>query len=213
MAEAANTPEPIKSKPASGGSGARQAAPVALGASIALFAFGAAASNSVAVRALLILALLDLAAWAGRAFARRRSGDDPERRPIAMAAAGLVQAGLVLASALYLGWLSVSRVFLPEPVMAGEWGVITVIAAMAVTSLMIGLDRRSARRRSRLDRLAAQAAPAAAALIGVASATWLAAPGLDASAGMVLAVWAGWGGAALLTQSLRSLLERTVNGG
>src|SRR5690606_27912400 len=48
-------------------------------------------------------------------------------------------------------------------------------------------------------------------LIGVASGAWLAAPGLDAAAGLVVAVWLFWGAAGMMKQAADHLLDKGVD--
>lgn len=189
--------------------GTRTSPAVRLGLLIAATAFGVTASGSVAVLGLLICLGLDLLAWAGLTAAERWSRDQPARRVRASAVAGVFQAGLALAASAFLAWEAVVRIFLPRPLMVGEWGVIAVLIVMAVGTVGVILaHRRAGSDRSALhEALSGEIAPSLVALIGVASATWLAAPGLDGSAALVIAAWLGWGAVSLLRASLRTLVE------
>jgi cation diffusion facilitator family transporter len=58
---------------------------------------------------------------------------------------------------------------------------------------------------------AADLASNAVVLIGVASGAFLSAPGLDAAAGLIVAVWLFWGALGLLKDAADHLLDRAVS--
>ncbi len=166
-----------------------------LGLVIAVLAFGLAASGSVSVFALLVCTALDLLAWTGATAAARWSAGD---------------LGLAIAAAAFLGWEALARIFSPRVLIVGEWGVVAVLIAIATATMMIVLANRRARSDAPYplhESLATELAPSLVALIGVASATWLAAPGLDGAAALVVAVWLAWGALSLLRSSLTALVE------
>ena len=181
-----------------------------LGLVIAVLAFGLAASGSVSVFALLVCTALDLLAWTGATAAARWSAGDLGRGVRARAVAGVFQSGLAIAAAAFLGWEALARIFSPRVLIVGEWGVVAVLIAIATATMMIVLANRRARSDAPYplhESLATELAPSLVALIGVASATWLAAPGLDGAAALVVAVWLAWGALSLLRSSLTALVE------
>ncbi|WP_122466833.1 cation transporter [Brevundimonas lutea] len=181
-----------------------------LGLVIAVLAFGLAASGSVSVFALLVCTALDLLAWTGAMAAGRWSAGDMRRGARARAVAGVFQSGLGFAAAAFLGWEALGRIFSPRPLIVGEWGVIAVLLALAAATVAIFLTRRRVRSDAQPplhETLATELAPSLVALIGAASATWLAAPGLDGAAALVIAVWLAWGAFSLLRGALATLVE------
>lgn len=188
---------------------------------IALKAFALGASGSVSILATLTDSALDLAASLATFFAVRWAAAPPDAehrhghgKGEAMAA--LVQSGLIFASALFVGWEAVQRVFDPRPVSSGYWAVMVMLIAMALTGWLVWMQDRAIRRSGSMavkaDRAhyAADLAANAVVLIGVVSGAFLAAPGLDAAAGLVVAVWLFWGGLGLLRESADHLLDRAV---
>lgn len=159
---------------------------------VALKAFALGASGSTAMRASLVESVLELIAI-GSAVLIARSGqaDDADRR---RHAARLLQAGLVLASAVFVGWDAVVRIFLPWPVVGGPWPV--VVAVLSLVAIAWLVRARHGNREGRPPYLG-ELATGVVALIGVMGGTLLNAPGLDAAAGLAIAVWLFWGGLAL----------------
>ncbi len=174
---------------------------------IALKAFALGTSGSTSVLVSLTESGLDLAAiglglLAIRWSAKPAAVGDPELRGETMAA--LVQVGLVLASATIVGLIALSRIFDPRPVGGGWWGVGVFGISILVTLGLIAWQTRRitvgdapALRGERLRSLS-DLGSSVVALIGVASGALLDAPGLDAAAGLVIAVWLFWGGLTLL---------------
>ena len=88
---------------------------------IALKAFALGASGSVSILATLADSVLDLVASLATFYAVRWAAappDDEHRygHGKGEAMASLVQAGLIFASALFIGWEAVRRIFDPRPV-------------------------------------------------------------------------------------------------
>ncbi len=188
---------------------------------IALKAFALGASGSVSILASLTDSALDLIASLATFFAVRWAAAPPDAehrhghgKGEAMAA--LVQSGLIFASALFIGWEAVQRILDPRPVTAGYWAVMVVLISIAVTGGLVWMQDRAIRRSGSMavkaDRAhyAADLAANAVVLIGVASGAFLAAPGLDAAAGLIVAVWLFWGALALLKEAADHLLDRAV---
>ena len=189
---------------------------------IAIKAFALGASGSVSILASLTDSALDLAASLATFFAVRWAAappDDEHRyghgKGEAMAA--LVQAGLIFASALFIGWEAIQRIFDPHPVAAGGWAVAVIIVSILLTGVLVWLQGRALKETGSLavagDRshYAADLAASVVVLIGVISGSWLRAPGLDAAAGLVVAVWLFWGAFALLKTAADHLLDRSAS--
>ncbi|WP_421730052.1 cation diffusion facilitator family transporter [Brevundimonas sp.] len=188
---------------------------------IALKAFALGASGSVSILASLADSSLDLAASLVTFFAVRWAAAPPDEehrfghgKGEAMAA--LVQAGLILASAVFIGLEAVQRMFDPRPVEAGGWAVGVIVISILVTGGLIWMQDRAVKATGSLavagDRshYAADMAAGIVVLIGVISGAWLGAPGLDAAAGLVVAVWLFWGAFGLLRSAADPLLDRSV---
>lgn len=185
---------------------------------IVMKAFALGASGSVSILATLADSSLDLIASLATFFAVRWAAApaDPEHRyghGKAEALAGLVQAGLIFASAVFIGWEAVQRIFDPRPVVAGGWAVGVVVASIAVTLWLVWMQTQALKKTASLavagDRAhyAADLAANVVVLIGVISGAYLGAPGLDAAAGLVVAVWLFWGAISLLRESADHLLD------
>ena len=185
---------------------------------IVLKAFALGASGSVSILATLADSSLDLIASLATFFAVRWAAApaDPEHRyghGKAEALAGLVQAGLIFASSVFIGWEAVQRILDPRPVSAGGWAVGVVVISIAVTLWLVWMQTQALKKTSSLavagDRAhyAADIAANVVVLIGVISGAFLQAPGLDAAAGLVVAVWLFWGAITLLRESADHLLD------
>lgn len=188
---------------------------------IVLKAFALGASGSVSILASLADSALDLVAslvtfvavrWAAApAGEQHRFG-----RGKGEALAALVQAGLVFASATFIGGEAIQRIFDPRPVTAGGWGVSVILISTVMTLGLVWMQSR-ALRQNRSMAIAADRAHYAAdlaanlvVLIGVISGAFLAAPGLDAAAGLVVSVWLFWGALGLLRGAADHLLDRAA---
>lgn len=188
---------------------------------IALKAFALGASGSVAIMASLTDSALDLIASLATFFAVRWAAAPPDAehrhghgKGEAMAA--LVQCGLIFASALFIGWEAVQRIIDPRPVSSGTWAVMVVLVSIALTGWLVWMQDRAIKRSGSMavkaDRAhyAADLAAGVVVLIGVASGAFLSAPGLDATAGLIVAVWLFWGALGLLREASDHLLDRAV---
>jgi cation diffusion facilitator family transporter len=189
---------------------------------IALKAFALGASGSVSILASLTDSALDLAASLTTFYAVRwaaRPSDHTHRHGHgkAEAMAALVQAGLVLASSVFVGWEAVARMFDPRPVTGGSWAIGVVVISMLLTAALVWLQTRSLKAHGSMavqaDRAhyAADLAANAVVLIGVLSGAFLGAPGLDAAAGLVVAVWLAWGAFGLIRDAGGQLLDREAS--
>ena len=188
---------------------------------IALKAFALGASGSVSILATLADSSLDLVASLAAFFAVRWAAvpaDEDHRHGHgkAEALASLVQAGLIFASSIFIGWEAIQRMFNPQPVTAGGWAVGVVVISIAVTAGLVWFQTQALKKTRSLavagDRAhyAADLAANVVVLIGVVSGAFLSAPGLDAAAGLIVAVWLFWGATSLLRSSADHLLDRAV---
>ena len=189
---------------------------------IAMKAFALGASGSVSILASLADSSLDLIASLTTFFAVRWAAApaDADHRfghGKGEAMAALVQAGLVFASAVFIGWEALQRMFDPRPVVGGSWAVGVVILSILLTGLLVWLQTRSLKASGSMAvsaeraHYAADLASSVVVLIGVASGAWLAAPGLDAAAGLVVAVWLFWGAFGVLKGAGDQLLDKEVS--
>ncbi len=188
---------------------------------IALKAFALGASGSVSILASLADSALDLVASLGTFFAVRWAAAPPDAehrfgRGKGEALAALVQSGLIFASALFIGWEAVQRIFDPRPVTSGYWGVLIILISIALTGWLVWMQGRAIRKSGSMavaaDRAhyAGDLAANGVVLIGVISGTFLAAPGLDAAAGLIVSVWLFWGALAILKPAADHLVDRAV---
>ena len=189
---------------------------------IALKAFALGASGSVSILASLADSALDLLASLGVFFAVRWAAAPPDAQHRyghgkGEALAALVQAGLVFASSVFIGWEAIQRMFDPRPVTSGVWGVAVMLISIAVTGWLVWRQSRAIRLSGSLaveaDRAhyAADLGANVVVLIGVISGAFLSAPGLDAAAGLVVSVWLFWGALGMLRGSADHLLDRAVS--
>jgi cation diffusion facilitator family transporter len=188
---------------------------------IVLKAFALGATGSVSILASLADSTLDLVASLATFFAVRWAAapaDEDHRygHGKGEALAALVQAGLVFASAVFIGWEAIQRIFDPRPVVAGSWGVAVILISMALTGFLIWRQGRaiavSGSMAVAADRAhyAADLAAGAVVLVGVISGAFLNAPGLDAAAGLIVAVWLFWGALGVLRVAADHLLDKTA---
>lgn len=188
---------------------------------IVLKAFALGASGSVSILATLADSVLDLAASLATFFAVRWAARPPDQDHRygygkSEALAALVQSGLIFASSLFIGWEAVRRIFVPQPVSSGSWAVSVMLVSIILTGWLVWMQGRALRKGGSLaveaDRAhyASDLAANGVVLIGVISGTFLHAPGLDAAAGLVVAVWLFWGAVGLLKSATHHLLDRAV---
>jgi ferrous-iron efflux pump FieF len=189
---------------------------------IAVKAFALGASGSVSILASLADSALDLLGSLGAFFAVRWAAappDDDHRHGHGKAEAlsSLVQAGLVFASAVFISWEAISRIFEPRAVTGGAWGVAAVVISIAVSLWLVRVQTRAIRASGSLavtgDRAhyVADIGAGLVVLIGVVSGAYLNAPALDAAAGLIVAIWLFWGAAGILRASADQLLDRSVD--
>lgn len=185
---------------------------------VTLKAFAYGASGSVSILASLTDSALDLVASLGTFFAVRwaAAAPDAEHRyghGKAESLAALVQSGLVMASAVFIGLEAVRRIFRPEPVSGGGWAIGVMVLSIGLTGWLIWQQSHAIKASGSVavagDRAhySADLAANVVVLIGIISGSLLKAPGLDAAAGLVVAVWLGWGAVGLLKTATGHLLD------
>lgn len=188
---------------------------------IVLKAFALGASGSVSILASLADSALDLVASLATFFAVRWAAapaDEDHRygHGKGEALAALVQSGLVFASAVFIGFEAIQRMFDPQPVSSGATAVVVVVLSIGLTGWLIWMQSRAMRRSGSLavaaDRAhyASDLAANGVVLIGVISGTFLSAPGLDAAAGLLVSVWLFWGAIGILRNASDHLLDRAA---
>ena len=188
---------------------------------IVLKAFALGASGSVSILASLADSALDLIASMGVFFAVRWAAAPPDEdhrhgHGKGEALAAMVQAGLVFASSLFVGWEALQRLFDPRPVTSGYWGVLVILISIALTGWLVWMQGRAIRNSGSMAVKADRAhytsdlASNVVVLIGVISGTFLSAPGLDAAAGLVVAVWLFWGALGMLKSAADHLVDKAL---
>jgi len=193
----------------------------AASALVLLKVFGWAASGSVSLLASLLDSGLDLVAslavfFAVRWAARPPDWDHRHGHGKAEAFAGLLQAGLVMASGLFVGWEAFDRMLNPRALANGGWAVAVMVISILVTLGLVWAQTRAIRLSGSLavkgDRAhySADLASNLVALIGVGAATFLSAAPLDAAAGLIVAVWLLWGAFSVLREAADQLLDREL---
>lgn len=189
---------------------------------IAIKAFALGASGSVSILASLTDSVLDLIASLAVFFAVRWAATPPDHEHRyghgkAEALAALVQAGLVFASAVFIAWEAVQRMVDPRPVTAGGWAVGVMVISMVATVGLVWMQSRAIRATGSMavrgDRAhyAADIGANIVVLIGVISGAFLGAAGLDAAAGLIVAVWLFWGALGMLGGSADHLMDKGVD--
>jgi len=179
------------------------------------------ASGSVALLASLADSGLDLVASLITFYAVRYAAVPPDAEHRfghgkAEAFSSLVQGGLVFASAALVGQEAISHILSPEPVRAGGWALGVMGLSMVMTLALIQAQTAVLRKTSSVavsgDRAhyAADLAGNAAAIIGIAAASFLKLPVLDAVAGLLVALWLLWGAIGVFREASRQLMDHEL---
>ncbi len=178
-----------------------------MGVLIALKAFALGASGSLSVLASLAESVLALTAVAATIFSARWQPLLPAiSSTAANAISNLVQSGMAMASALFVGIFALFGLFDPRPVGGGLWGVGAIVLALAVTAWLAWHNKAPAiSGRARLTGLLVELVPGLVVLIGVVGGALLQAPGLDAASALVIAVWLFWGALTPIRRAARTL--------
>jgi ferrous-iron efflux pump FieF len=179
------------------------------------------ASGSVALLASLADSGLDLLASLVTLFAVRFAATPPDAghrfgHGKAEAFASLLQGGLVFASAALIGRESVAALVDPRPLEAGGWALAVMGLSILLTLGLIAVQARVLRQVSSVavkgDRAhyAADLASNLAAVVGIAGATLLGLPWLDAAAGLAVAVWLVWGAVGVFRAAGDQLMDHEL---
>jgi ferrous-iron efflux pump FieF len=183
---------------------------------------GWAVSGSVGLLATLADSGLDLVAALGTLTALRLAGVPPDAEHRyghgkAEAFASLLQAALVFASAVLIGWEALDR--LMRPVAVHTEGVALAVAAVSIllaAGLVLAQTRVLARTRSAAiegDRAhyLADTAANTGAFAGLGLTALLHEPRADALAGLAVSAWLVWGACKLLKISADVLMDRELD--
>ena len=179
------------------------------------------ASGSVAMLATLADSTLDLLASIVILLAVRYAATPPDREHRfghgkAEAFAGLIQAGIVGVSALFIGVEALRRLLSPQPLThPGESIAVMAIAILLTTGLIAYqtyVARRTGSIATRADRLHYAGAVAAnvAAIIGIAAGAYLGAASADPPATLFFAAWLSYGAYKIWREAADHLLDREV---
>ncbi len=178
-------------------------------------------SESVGMFASLADSALDLLASVVILLAVRYAAAPPDREHRfghgkAEAFAGLIQAGIVGVSALFIGVQSVGRLFDPRPVTHAGESIAVMLASIVLTAALVAVQTYVARRTgsiaTRADRLhyAGDIAANLAIILGIALSAWLAVSWADAAAAFVVAAWLVWGAIRIWREAADHLLDREL---
>lgn len=166
---------------------------------VALKVFAARATGSVGALTALTDSIMDLLALglvAGTGRTIQTVASDARIRRL--------KGSMVIAAGAFMGLVCLARIVQPVPLSGGVWGP---GAALAVIGLTLGLawlrGRAAAARPSEVrgevrDQSIAEVAAAGVLALGLVAGVLLRAPALDAAAGLILSIWMGWGGWALI---------------
>ncbi|MBC6983616.1 cation diffusion facilitator family transporter [Caulobacter sp. 17J80-11] len=177
------------------------------------------ASGSVALLSSLADSTLDLVASLGTFLAVRYAVTPPDAEHRfghgkAEAFASLVQACLVFASAALVGREAVARLADPRPVEHGGWALAVMGLSIALTLLLVAAQTRALKKTGSVavsgDRAHyfADLASNLAAVAGIAGATFLSLPELDAFAGLAVSAWLVWGAIGVLREAADHLMDK-----
>lgn len=179
-------------------------------------------SGSVALLASAADSALDLAASVATFIAVRYAAAPPDREHRyghgkAEAFAGLLQAGLVFASAALVGREAVARLIDPQPVENSVWAMAAMGVSILVTGALVSAQTRLLRKAGSVavagDRAhyAADLAANLAALAGIAGAALTGALWIDAAAGLLVALWLVWGAVGVFRAASLELLDHELD--
>ena len=179
------------------------------------------ASGSVALMASLADSGLDLVASSATFFAVRYAAAPPDAEHRfghgkAEAFASLMQAGLVFGSAALIGEEAIRRILTPKPVAEEGWALAVMALSIVMTAGLLLAQTRVLRRADSVavsaDRAhyAADLASNGVALVGIAAASILGLPTLDAVAALVVTGVLLWGAITVFREASDQLLDREL---
>ncbi|PZO04277.1 MAG: hypothetical protein DCF28_05965 [Alphaproteobacteria bacterium] len=173
---------------------------------VVLKAFALGASGSISALAGLVESCIALAAsgiiWS---LPRWRTALPPVDDRVTEAMALLIQSGMTLSAALIVGVIGLVGIFEPRPVGGGLWAVGAIVLSLGVkAAFAVYTARRSHPSRSTTFAYS-DLVPTFVVLLGVTAGALLKAPGLDAAAALVVAVWLFWGALPQIAAAARLL--------
>jgi cation diffusion facilitator family transporter len=179
------------------------------------------ASGSVALMASMADSGLDLVASSATAFAVRYAAVPPDAEHRyghgkAEAFAGLMQAGLVFASAALIGQEAIQRLLDPRPVTRESWAVgvmgLSILLTGALIAAQTWLLRRTVSVAVSADRIhyAADLASNLIALAAIGGTALLRAPALDAVGALIVAAILLWGAITVFREASDQLLDHEL---
>lgn len=178
-------------------------------------------TDSVAMLASFTDSALDLLASGVNALAIRHALTPADREHRfghgkAEAVAGLGQAVLIGASALFLAWQSVVHILAPEPLAAGALGLavmaVSIAATLALTRYQGHVARASGSLAVAADRLhyAGDVAANVAVVLALGLSLWLGWLWADGAFGLVIAATLAWSAWSIVGQSFDQLIDREL---
>lgn len=180
------------------------------------------ASGSVAILASLADSGLDMLAAGATFFAVRYAAEPPDREHRfghgkAEAFAGLIQAGLVFASAALVGREAIDRMIHPQPVTHQALGLWVMAASTVLTLGLVTAQSRVLKKAQSIavtsDRThyLADLASNLVAFAGVAASLFIAGPAPDAIAGLLVAAWLVWGAISVFRGASVELMDHELD--
>lgn len=178
-------------------------------------------SGSVAMLASLADSALDLLASVIILLAVRYASAPPDREHRfghgkAEAFAGLIQAGIVGASALFVGVEAVRRLIEPQPVAHGGESIAVMAVSILLTAGLVAVQTRAARRTgsvaTRADRLhyAGDIAANLVVILGIAAGAYFGASWADPVAALFVMAWLVKGAVKIWREAADHLLDREL---
>jgi cation diffusion facilitator family transporter len=178
-------------------------------------------SNSVAMLSSLADSTLDVVASLFTYFAVRYAASPPDAdhrfgHGKAEAFAGLIQAGLVAVSGALIALEAGRRFFQPSPVTHGFEGIGVMLVSMALTTILVAAQTTAiAKTKSvatRADRMhyVGDVAANIVVIAGLAAGVFYDMTWADALAGVIVALWLGWGAVKVAREAADHLLDREL---
>lgn len=188
---------------------------------IALKAWAYWQSQSVALLASLADSTLDVAASVITFLAVRYAAAPPDSKHRfghgkAEAFAGIVQAGFVGASCIFVTYEAAKHFMAPHPIANGEGGLAVMVVSIIATGALIYVQTRALKKTGSIatkgDRAhyASDLASNAVAMIGIGAGAFLELTWLDAAAGILIAAWLAFGAAKIAKEAADHLLDREL---
>jgi len=188
---------------------------------IALKLWAWVGSGSVAMLASLADSSLDLLASVVILLAVRYAATPPDREHRfghgkAEAFAGLIQAGIVGMSALFIAVEAVRRLIEPAPLTHGAENIAVMVVSILMTAGLVAYQSHAARRTgsvaTRADRLhyAGDIGANMAVIVGIAAGAYLGALWADPVAALLVAAWLVLGAVKIWREAADHLLDREV---